>query len=315
MNTTQRRYPFLDTIAYKTENNKLFTRAYHKPTDNKQYLHFHSTHPRKQNESVPYGLLIRSRRICSEEKYFEEEARNIIQQLKHRTYPPDLLDKAYRKVANMNRQDLLRPSTHKDNFKLRLITNYYPNNPDLRTVLKKYEGILLMTRKPAIKTEDIQVTYNESPSIKDMIIKTQIYKQYTPKMCQPCYKPRCKTCGQMEITQTITNKSNHSYPISGNIYCQSTNIIYVLNCLICGIQYAGESSNTMNTRCRGHVSTIKTSKDHPVALHYRSYNHTTEDFTITAIDKDQDKNRRLRLDESWITLLDTLTPKGLNGRW
>ena len=75
--------PFLDTIVYKTENNKLFTRAYHKPTNNKQYLHFHSAHPRKQKESVPYGLLIRSKRICSEEKNFEE-ARNIIQQLKHR---------------------------------------------------------------------------------------------------------------------------------------------------------------------------------------------------------------------------------------
>ena len=126
--------PFLDTIVCKTKNNKLFTRAYHKPTDNKQYLHFHSAHPRKQEESVPYGLLIRSRRICSEEKYFEERARKIIQQLKHR--------------------------------KLRLITNYNPNNPDLRSVLKKYEGILLMTRKPAIKPEDIQVTNNKISVIK-----------------------------------------------------------------------------------------------------------------------------------------------------
>ena len=172
-----------------------------------------------------------------------------------------------------------------------------------------------MTRKPAIKPEDIQVTYNKSPSIKDMIIETQLYQQRIPKMSQPCYKPRCKTCSQMETTQTITNKTNHRYPIKGNFNCQSTNIIYVLNCMICGIQYVGEGSKNMNTRCRRHVSTIKTSKDHPVALHYRSYNHTTEDFTITVIDKDQDKNRRLRLEESWITLLDTLTPKGLNGRW
>ena len=38
-----------------------------------------------------------------------------------------------------------------------------------------------MTRKPAIKPEDIQVTYNKSPNIKDMIIKTQLYKQHIPK--------------------------------------------------------------------------------------------------------------------------------------
>ena len=172
-----------------------------------------------------------------------------------------------------------------------------------------------MTRKSAIKPEDIQITYSRSPNIKDMIIKTEISKQHIPKLSQPCFKPICKTCLQMDTTQTITNRSNHSYPIRGSFNCQSSNIVYVLKCMICGMQYVGESSNTMNTRCRGHVSTIRTSKDHPVALHYRSYNHTTEDFTITIIDKEQDKNRRLRLEESWITLLDTLTPKGLNGRW
>ena len=90
--------PFLDTIVYRTKDNKLFTRNYHKPSDNKQYLHYHSAHPRKQKESVPYGLLIISKRICSEQKYFEQEAREIIQQLKHRKYPQQLLDEAYRKV-------------------------------------------------------------------------------------------------------------------------------------------------------------------------------------------------------------------------
>ena len=95
--------PFLDTIVYKTEDNQLFTKDYHKPTDNKQYLHFHSAHPRKQKESVPYGLLIRSKRICSEQKYFDQEARNILQQLRDRKYPPLLLEEAYRKVNNMRR--------------------------------------------------------------------------------------------------------------------------------------------------------------------------------------------------------------------
>ena len=127
---------FLDTIVYKNTSNQLFTRAYHKPTDNKQYLHFHSVHPRKQKESVPYGLLIRSRRICSENKHFDKEARNILQQLRHRKYLQDLLEKACRKVSSMDRQDLLRPTVPKDNSKLRLITNFNPNNPDLRSLLK-----------------------------------------------------------------------------------------------------------------------------------------------------------------------------------
>ena len=152
-----------------------------------------------------------------------------------------------------------------------------------------------MTRKEAIKPDDIQVIYSRSPNIKNMIIKSEIFKQHTPKLSQTCFKPSCKTCQHMDNTQTITNRRiNHSYPIRGNFNCQSTNIEYVLKCDICGIQYVGVSSKTMNTRCRGHVSTIRAAKDQAVALHYRSYNHTIEDFTITVVDIEQDKNRKHR---------------------
>ena len=88
-----------------------------------------------------------------------------------------------------------------------------------------------------------------------------------------------------------------------------------MTCNVCNIQYVGGTSNTMNSRCRGHESSMRTEKDHPVAIHYRSHNHTTDDYSITIVDKETNKNRRLRLEESWMTLLNTLTPKGLNGRW
>ena len=32
---------------------------------------------------------------------------------------------------------------------------------------------------------------------------------------------------------------------------------------------------------------------------------------ICAVDKERDKNKRLRLEEAWMILLDTLNPKGL----
>ena len=70
-----------------------------------------------------------------------------------------------------------------------------------------------------------------------------------------------------------------------------------------------------NSKCRGHESSIRTEKDHPAAIHYRSYHLTIDDYSITIVDKESNKNRRLRLEESWMNLLNTLTPRGLNGRW
>ena len=78
---------FLDTIVYRSPTHRIYIRIYHKPTDLKQYLHHHSANPRSEKESVPYGLLIRCKRICTEDYYFEEEAKKIYNQLKYRKYP------------------------------------------------------------------------------------------------------------------------------------------------------------------------------------------------------------------------------------
>ena len=148
-----------------------------------------------------------------------------------------------------------------------------------------------------------------------MLVKSKLYSQPQAKLSQPCWKQRCLTCPHMNISQVISNKANWWYPIRGNFHCKFRNVIYVMAYNICNIQYVGETSNTMNNRCRGHESAIRTEKDHPVAIHNRSHNHPIYDYSITIVDKETDKNRRLRLEESWMTLLNTLTLKGVNGRW
>ena len=54
---------------------------------------------------------------------------------------------------------------------------------------------------------------------------------------------------------------------------------------------------------------MKTHNDDIVSKHYKEYNYTCDDYIVTAIDKE-----RLRLEEAWIFLLDTMHPKGLNIR-
>ena len=131
--------PFLDTVVYRSPTNRIHTRIFHKPTDQKYYLHYHSAHPKNQKDSVPYGLLIRCQRICTEDYHFEQEAKKIYNQLKYRKYPTTLLNEAIEKVRNVDRLSLLRPSTKKsEDSNIRLITNYNPRNPNLLQILKKF---------------------------------------------------------------------------------------------------------------------------------------------------------------------------------
>ena len=68
-------------------------------------------------ETEKLGLLIRCKRTCSEETYFNREAKIIIQQLTSRNYPPNLLQEALEKVKKMDRLQLLRQSNKNNQIK------------------------------------------------------------------------------------------------------------------------------------------------------------------------------------------------------
>ena len=55
----------------------------------------------------------------------------------------------------MDRLQLLRQSRKNQPPKIRLITHYNPSNPNFDQILQDHTGLLLMTRKEAIKPEDI----------------------------------------------------------------------------------------------------------------------------------------------------------------
>ena len=89
-------------------------------------------------------------------------------------------------------------------------------------------------------------------------------------------------------------------------------MIYLLTCSICEKRYIGETEQTLNGRCRDHESNMRSNNENIVLTHYKEYNHTSEDYTVTAIDKETDYNKRLRLEEAWKILLETIYPTGLN---
>ena len=91
-------------------------------TTNSTYIS--TLHSHVNRKSVPFGLLIRCKRICSEEKYFNEEFKIIIQQLTSRKYPMKLLQEGLDKLKKIGGLHLLRQSTKKESNKSRLITQH-----------------------------------------------------------------------------------------------------------------------------------------------------------------------------------------------
>ena len=56
---------FLDATVY-IKNRRLHTTIFTKPTDKQNYLHYKSEHPLPLKNNIPFGQILRIKRICSE---------------------------------------------------------------------------------------------------------------------------------------------------------------------------------------------------------------------------------------------------------
>ena len=111
-------------------------------------------------------------------------------------------------------------------------------------------------------------------------------------------------CDHIQLGNTIP-KQQETFSIRGSFTCQSKNVLYLLTCSICNKKYIGETEQTLNRRCRGHESNMRRDNDNIVSKHYKEYNHTSEYYKVTAIDKETDYIKRLSLEEAWIFLLES----------
>ena len=128
---------------------------------------------------------------------------------------------------------------------------------------------------------------------------------------------RCVTC-QEHILESDSFKSHTTgahHNIRGHITCTTSNIIYLISCRICGIQYIGETKNSLKKRFYGHRSTVKTQKlDTPVGQHFNLPNHSISDMILQGIEALANRRESVRLsrEKMWIKRVHTIHPHGLN---
>jgi len=140
--------------------------------------------------------------------------------------------------------------------------------------------------------------------------------------CKPCDKPRCHTCPFVTSDDCYRSfTTGQLYPINLPVDCSSKNVIYLIQCTDCGIQYVGETKNTLRTRARKHRSDILNHKDTTVASHFNNSDNLCafDQFRIIPIlqcptldtEEETDLNRK-QIEAFVIKSLKTYMPYGLN---
>ncbi len=129
---------FLDTTVKVSQDGKLYTTLYTKPTDTHTYLHYLSAHTMHQKKSGPYSQLIRVRRICTKFDDYLANANKILAYYKLRGYPNETLPEAFKKAFALDRTILLIPKdVQPDDITndLFLVMTFNPANPEVKKAL------------------------------------------------------------------------------------------------------------------------------------------------------------------------------------
>ena len=180
--------------------------------------------------------------------------------------------------------------------KRKIHITYNPRNPPIHTIIEQ-NAQYLITKKFPLKLEDIQIVYRKANNLRDLLVSGNTSEKPAPKHnSSPCRK--CITCERIEPSNDVTASTKENFKIRGTFNCQSTNYIYALTCNHCKLKYIVESSQTINQRFRTHESHIKSQHSSLVAQHFTEEKLDAKSYTSQILDHKQNKNSRLRLEES-----------------
>jgi hypothetical protein len=163
------------------------------------------------------------------------------------------------------------------------------------------------------------VAFLRPKSIKDTLVRAAVSRpSSTVSQCKPCGDKRCTWCLQLQHAQVFHSKTTgKEYKIFCNVNCKTPNVVYLLDCHVCGSQYVGESVQPFNKRMNGHRSDLTKKTLLPVSQHFVSPGHSLDDFgrsKIYIIDHNPSwkENQRQKRESFWIRELQTLHPEGIN---
>ena len=104
--------------------------------------------------------------------------------------------------------------------------------------------------------------------------------QVWPKWLQisKCGSKNSKTCGIIitdnSFSSNLTKRSfsTHSFE---DLYCKSENVVYAIECTLCGLIYVGETKGELRKRMNGHRSQINNGGNQLLYRHFNLPDHST----------------------------------------
>ena len=334
---------YLDVSVIRI-GNRLHTDLFVKPTDTHQYLHASSCHVYHSKKSIPYSQALRLNRICSENSFFDKRCDELEGWLIKRGYNQAMVREQVLRARSFTREELLdRDHVNTANSKpknpITFNITYHPSFQKVSRILKE-KHLLLAPNEEHKKVFDRVplVGFKRGKSLKDFLVRAKlpIINARAPEAgCRKCSggsRRPCEVCKHINVTDSFSNKDGtKTFSINqGPLDCNSQNVVYLIECKICKLQYVGSTKNMFRKRFNPYKSVHRTYRGRffdgtldqfksvdqaSFHQHFCQPDHTgINDWLVTIIDQTVDEISLRKREMFWQYKLDTFAPLGLNER-
>ena len=132
-----------------------------------------------------------------------------------------------------------------------------------------------------------------------------------------CNRKRCSHCSTINESDCFTSTNTASvHKVNYDLSCTSTSVIYLITCKKCKAQYVGQTRQKCANRMNNHKYDIVHFPDTftNVSEHFNSAGHSIQDFSFMPIDRVTNDWKRLLKETTWMHVLDTVSPNGMNSK-
>ena len=214
-----------------------------------------------------------------------------------------------------------------------LSITYNSTLPNISKIVNRNWNILQITTEFSWVFKDtLMIAFKCSKNLQEIIgghtVKPEkVFKKNLTRLngnSMPCSSTRPSLCcTQVFNIQTFTSQqTKRNFNILHKLTCKSQYVIYLMECILCKIQYVGKSDTPFNLKPNNHRKDVNNPKAITACNHFKMHGdkfmkHAR--FTvieqlpeISNVSKGTLRLWLKRREDFWIIKLETLAPKGLN---
>ena len=308
---------FLDLLI-SISNNRLETSVYSKSTDPHIYLNANSCHPGSQKRCIAKGVALRLRRICSDENDFRERSKEYIQYLLECGHDKTHVVEKFKEVTDITREEARRSRRKVDGGHCVFSVKFNPRAPDIRELFRKHRSVIEYDphAREILPDRVLRVSYKRNANLKELLAPSNPYinKNIGDSLgCYKCSAKRCDCCKNFLVSgssfrSVITKKI---FKIGKSLTCGSENVVYLAQCVVCGLQGVGSTIN-FKTRLANYKSHIKRKRRTCAIVNHFLDCHGADNSSLKFMLIDQRHHTLRECENFWIGTLLT-NQGGLNG--